>query len=149
MSSDDESLCHGPEGLSMSPGEQRGRVRLTLSPSEEKKRTKALERTERMLSEDIRIAGSLLEMIEAGLLPRAARAMPSAMEGPPRAYRHGRGRWRGWPPNARGRVGLRRCGVEGEAPCCLCVPPPHPRASSTPATAPASPPCGTSPTVPP
>ena len=80
--SNDESLRHGPEGLSMSPGEQRGRVRLTLSPSEEKKRTKALERTERMLSEDIRIAGSLLEMIEAGVLPRAARAMPSVMEGP-------------------------------------------------------------------
>ena len=58
----------------MSPTERRGRVRLTLSPAEEKRRTKALERKERMLTEDIRIAGSLLEMIEAGVLPRDARA---------------------------------------------------------------------------
>ena len=98
MSNDEESLRHGPEGLSMSPGERRGRVRFTLSPAEEKKRIKALERKERMMAEDISIAGALREMIEAKLLPRAARAMPSAMEGPPRAYRHGRGRWRGWLP---------------------------------------------------
>ena len=98
MSTGDESLRHGPGGLSMSPGERRGRVRYTLSPAEEKKRIKALERKGQMLTEDIHMAGALLEMIDAGLLPRAARAMPSAMEGPPRAYRHGRGRWRGWLP---------------------------------------------------
>ena len=40
-------------------------MRLTLSPAEEKKRTKALERTEQMLIADIRIAGALMEMIEA------------------------------------------------------------------------------------
>ena len=72
---DDESLRHGPEGLSMSPGERRGRVRYTMSPAEEKKRTKALERTEQMLTEDLRIAGALMEMIEAGVLPRSARAL--------------------------------------------------------------------------
>ena len=80
------------------------------------------------------MAGALLEMIEAGVLLRDAGAMPRWHGRTPRAYRHGRGRWRGWPPRVRGRVRLRRCGVEGEALCCLCVRParagldsPHPR----------------------
>ena len=73
---DDESLRHGPAGLSMPPTERRGRVRLTLSPAEEKRRTKTLERKEQMLVEDIRMAGALLEMIDAGVLPRDAPAMP-------------------------------------------------------------------------
>ena len=145
ISNGDEGLRHGPRGLSMSPGERRGRVRLTVSPAEERRRTKALERKEQMLTEDICIAGALMEMIDAGVLPRDARARPLWHGRTPRAYRHGEGRWRGWPP----RVRLRRCGVEGEALCCLCVCPPHPRASSTPDTGPASPPCGTSPAVPP
>ena len=46
-----------------------------MSPAEEKKRIKALERTEQMQTEDIRIAGALLEMIEAKRLPRGARAL--------------------------------------------------------------------------
>ena len=75
MSSDDESLRHGPEGLSISPGERRGRVRYTMSPAEEKKRTKGLERKEQMLAEDISIAGALIEMIEAGVLPRSAQPL--------------------------------------------------------------------------
>ena len=62
-------------------------------------------------------------MIDAGVLPRDARAMPLWHGRTPRAYRHGRGRWRGWPPRVRGRVRLRRRGVEGEALCCLCVRP--------------------------
>ena len=97
-SNGDDRLRQAPGELSMSPTQRRGRVRLTLSPAEEKKRIKALERKEQMLTEDIRMAGALLEMIEAKLLPRAARAMPSVMEGPTRAYRHRRGRWRGWLP---------------------------------------------------
>ncbi len=56
-SNGDESLRHGPEGLSMPPPERRGRVRLTLSPAEERRRIKALERKERMLVEDMPIAG--------------------------------------------------------------------------------------------
>ena len=60
-SNGDESLRHGPGGLSMSPTERRGRVRLTLSPAEERRRIKVLERKEQMLTEDIRIAGALLE----------------------------------------------------------------------------------------
>ena len=82
MTSDgDESLLHGPEGLSMAPGERRGRVRLTLSPAEEKRRTKALERKEQMLTEDIRIAGALMEMLDAERLPRSARALtPKRMQ---------------------------------------------------------------------
>ena len=60
-SKDDESLRHGAGGLSMSPTERQGRVRLTVSPAEEKRRLKALERKEQMLTEDIRIAGALLE----------------------------------------------------------------------------------------
>ena len=74
-SNDDESLRHGPEGLSMSPGERRGRVRLTLSPAEEKRRTKELERKEQMLIADLSIARALMEMIEAERLPRSARAL--------------------------------------------------------------------------
>ena len=61
-------------------------------------------------------------MIDAGVLPRDERAMPLWRGRAPRAYRHGRGRWRGWPPRVRGRVRLRRCGVEGEA-LCVCVRP--------------------------
>ena len=67
-------MRHGLAGLSMSPTERRGRVRFTLSPAEERRRLKALERKEQMLTEDIRIAGALLEMIDAGVLPRDARA---------------------------------------------------------------------------
>ena len=99
---DDQRLRQGPEGLSISPANRRGRVRHTLSPAEEKRRTKILERKERMLTEDIRIAGSLMEMIDAGVLPRDARAMARWHGRTPRAYRHGRGRWRGWPPRVRG-----------------------------------------------
>lgn len=72
---DDENLRHGPEGLSMWPTERRGRVRHTMSPAEEKRRTVELERTEQMLIEDLRIAGALMEMIEAERLPRSARAL--------------------------------------------------------------------------
>ena len=71
----DESLRHGPEGLSMSPSERRGRVRHTMSPAEEKRLTVELERTEQMLTADIRIAGALMEMIEAGVLPRSTQAI--------------------------------------------------------------------------
>ena len=60
-SNGDDHLRHSPAGLSMSLTERRGRVRLSLSPAEERRRTKALERKERMLTEDIRIAGALLE----------------------------------------------------------------------------------------
>ena len=59
-------------GLSMAPSDRRGRVRLSLSPAEERRRIKALERKEQMLTEDIHIAGALLEMIDAGVLPRDA-----------------------------------------------------------------------------
>ena len=74
-SNSDESLRHGPEGLSMSPSERRGRVRFTLSPAEVKRRTKELERKEQMLTADIRIAGALMEMIEAERLERSTQAI--------------------------------------------------------------------------
>ena len=74
-SNGEESLRHGPEGLSMWPGERRGRVRHTVSPAEEKTHTKALERKEQMLTADIRIAGALIEMIEAERLPRSTQAI--------------------------------------------------------------------------
>ena len=60
-SNGDDHLRHSPAGLSMSLTERRGRVRLSLSPAEERRRIKALERKEQMLTEDIRIAGALLE----------------------------------------------------------------------------------------
>ena len=59
----------------MWPTERRGRVRHTMSPAEEKTHTKALELKEQMLTADIRIAGALMEMIEAERLPRSARAL--------------------------------------------------------------------------
>ena len=74
-SKDDQPLRHGPEGLSMSPTERRGRVRRSMSSAEERRRLKALERDEWMLTEDLRMAGPPLEMIEAQLMPRHARAM--------------------------------------------------------------------------
>ena len=55
----------------------------SLSPAEEKRLTKDLERKERMLTQDIRIAGALLEMIEAKLLPaRCTRHDPLARKDP-------------------------------------------------------------------
>ena len=47
-------MATGPGGLSMPPGDRRGRVRLSLSPAEEKRRTKALETKEQMLASDLR-----------------------------------------------------------------------------------------------
>ena len=72
---DDQRLRIGPEGLSMPPGSRRGRVRLTLSPAEERKRLKELERTEQMLTQDLRMASALLEMIEHETLPREGNTM--------------------------------------------------------------------------
>ena len=70
MTPNEDNACEpGPEGLSMSPSDRRGRVRLSLSPAQERRRLKALECKEQMLTEDIRVAGALLEMIDAGVLP--------------------------------------------------------------------------------
>ena len=63
-----------PGGLSMSPGDRRGRVRLSLSPAEERRRMKALEQKEQMLTSDPRMATALLLHKEAECLGARSRA---------------------------------------------------------------------------
>ena len=105
---DDQRLRIGPEGLSMPPGSRRGRVRLTLSPAEERKRRKELERTEQMLTEDVRMAGALLEMIEHERLPREGNLMsPKQIQ-----YHFADAQDRAYSHVAVGRV-LIRVGVQG------------------------------------
>ena len=72
---DDHRLRQGPDGLSIAPANRRGRVRLSLTPAEERRRLVELERTEQMLTEDLRMASALLEMIEQKTLDRDAKAM--------------------------------------------------------------------------